>query len=71
MSDRSEADRLVRESGLQRLLRRPEVGAFSVMLVIVVALAIASDFKAFIRSASRTTSPSSHSTASSPPAPPP
>jgi len=47
MSDRSEADRLVRESGLQRLLRRPEVGAFSVMLVIVVALAIASDFKAF------------------------
>lgn len=47
MSDRSEADRLTRETGLTRLVRRPEIGAFSVMVVIVIALAIASDFKAF------------------------
>lgn len=47
MSDRNEADRMTQETGLQRLLRRPEVGAFSVMIVIVLALAIASDGKAF------------------------
>lgn len=47
MSDRSESDRMQQETGLQRLLRRPEIGAFIVMVVIIVALAIASEFKAF------------------------
>ncbi|MEM9436012.1 MAG: ABC transporter permease [Pseudomonadota bacterium] len=47
MADRNEADRLVQETRLQRLIRRPEIGAFIVMLIIVVALAIASDMKAF------------------------
>ncbi len=47
MADRSEADRLKSETRLQRLIRRPEIGAFVVMLIIIVALAIASDGKAF------------------------
>ena len=47
MADRSESDRLKEETRLQRLIRRPEIGAFIVMLVIIVALAIASDGKAF------------------------
>ncbi|MEM6384974.1 MAG: ABC transporter permease [Pseudomonadota bacterium] len=47
MADRSEADRLKQETRLQRLVRRPEIGAFVVMVVIIVALAIASDGKAF------------------------
>ena len=47
MADRSESDRLVQETRLQRLIRRPEIGAFIVMMVIIVALAIASDMKAF------------------------
>lgn len=47
MSDRSEADRLQQETWLQRIIRRPEIGAFIVMIVIIVALAIASDGKAF------------------------
>ena len=47
MSDRSESDRLTQESGLQRLIRRPEIGAFTVMVVIIVALPIASNGKAF------------------------
>lgn len=47
MSDRSESDRLVKETRLQRLIRRPEIGAFVVMIVIIVALAVASDGKAF------------------------
>lgn len=47
MSDRSEADRLTQESWLQRTIRRPEIGSFVVMIIIIVALAIASDGKAF------------------------
>lgn len=47
MSDRNEADRLNTETSLQRLLRRPEIGAFSVMVVIVIALGFASNGKAF------------------------
>ena len=47
MSDRSESDRLKQETRLQRLLRRPEIGAFAVMIVIIVALAIASNGNAF------------------------
>ncbi len=47
MADRSEADRLKQETRLQRLIRRPEIGAFIVMVVIIIALAIASDGKAF------------------------
>jgi len=47
MADRSEADRLQKETWFQRMVRRPEIGAFVVMIVIIVALAIASDGKAF------------------------
>lgn len=47
MVNSSEADRLQKETWFQRLLRRPEIGAFIVMIVIIVALAIASDGKAF------------------------
>jgi simple sugar transport system permease protein len=47
MSDRSESDRLQQETWVQRLVRRPEIGAFVVMIVIIVALAIASEMKAF------------------------
>jgi simple sugar transport system permease protein len=47
MADISEADRLSQETRFQRLLRRPEMGAFVVMVIIIVALAIASDGKAF------------------------
>jgi simple sugar transport system permease protein len=47
MADRSEADRLQQESLLQRTIRRPEIGAFVVMIVIIAALAIASDGRAF------------------------
>ena len=47
MVDRSEADRLKQETWLQRTLRRPEIGSFIVMVIIIVALAIASDGKAF------------------------
>ena len=47
MADISEADRLSKETTFQRLLRRPEMGAFVVMVVIIIALSIASDGKAF------------------------
>lgn len=47
MSDRSESDRLQQESWIQRSIRRPEIGAFIVMIVIIVALLWASDGKAF------------------------
>ncbi len=47
MAERSESDRLQQETRLQRLIRRPEIGAFIVMIVIIVALAVASDMKAF------------------------
>ena len=47
MSERSESDRLQRESWLQRMLRRPEIGSFVVMIIIILALAFASNGKAF------------------------
>ena len=47
MADRSESDRLKQETGFQRMIRRPEIGAFIVMVIIIVSLAIASDGKAF------------------------
>ncbi len=47
MSDRSESDRMIQETRFQRMIRKPEIGAFIVMIVIIVALAFASDGKAF------------------------
>ncbi len=47
MTDRSESDRLQKENWFQRTVRRPEIGAFIVMMVIIVALAMASGGKAF------------------------
>ena len=47
MADRSESDRLVQETRFQRLMRRPEIGSFIVMAVIIVVLAIASNGLAF------------------------
>ncbi|MEP0941766.1 MAG: ABC transporter permease [Rhizobiaceae bacterium] len=47
MADNSESDRLKQESGLQRVLRKPEIGSFAVMIVIIIALTFASDGKAF------------------------
>jgi len=47
MTDRSEADRLQQENWFQRTVRRPEIGAFIVMMIIIVALAMASGGKAF------------------------
>ena len=47
MTDRSESDRLQQESWIQTTVRRPEIGAFVVMLIIIVALAMASDGKSF------------------------
>ena len=47
MPERSESNRLQRESWLQRMLRRPEIGSFVVMIVIILALAFASNGKAF------------------------
>ena len=47
MADRSESDRLQQESWFQRIVRRPEIGAFIVMLIIIAALAMASNGKAF------------------------
>ncbi|MEM9105079.1 MAG: ABC transporter permease [Pseudomonadota bacterium] len=47
MVERSEADRLQQETWLQRTIRRPEIGAFIVMIVIIVGLLFASDGKAF------------------------
>ena len=47
MTYRSESDRLQKENWFQRTVRRPEIGAFIVMMVIIVALAMASGGKAF------------------------
>lgn len=47
MADSSESDRLQEETWLQRATRRPEIGSFSVMVVIIIALYFASDGKAF------------------------
>ncbi|MBS0126645.1 ABC transporter permease [Thetidibacter halocola] len=43
MSGRSESDRLKQESLLMRLVRRPEAGAFFVMVVVIVLVTIASN----------------------------
>ena len=45
--ERSEADRLKQESFFQRLIRRPEIGAFVVMMLIIIVLSIASEGRAF------------------------
>jgi len=45
--ERSESDRLRQESWIQRMVRRPEIGAFMVMAVIIVALYFASEGRAF------------------------
>ena len=47
MPEWSESNRIQRESWLQRMLRRPEIGSFVVMIVIILALAFASNGKAF------------------------
>lgn len=47
MADRTESDRLVRESTLAQLIRRPEAGSFVVMVVVVALIAIASNGQAF------------------------
>jgi len=47
MTDRSESERLQKENWFQRTVRRPEIGAFIVMMIIILALAIASNGKAF------------------------
>src|SRR6516165_6163618 len=44
---RTEADRLRKGGRLRVVLRRPETGAFVVMVAVVAAIAIASDGKAF------------------------
>ena len=43
MNRRSESDRLKQESALMRLVRRPEAGAFVVMIVVIVLVTIASN----------------------------
>ena len=47
MCIRDRSDRLQQENWFQRIVRRPEIGAFIVMLIIIVALAMASNGKAF------------------------
>ena len=47
MADLNESDRMAKETGLQRMIRRPEMGAFVVMIVIIFALFWASEGKAF------------------------
>ncbi len=47
MSERNESDRLQSETWLQRMVRRPEIGSFIVMIVIILALGLASEGKAF------------------------
>ena len=47
MADQNEAGRLKQETALQKLLRRPEIGSFTVMLIIIVALSFASEGKSF------------------------
>lgn len=44
---RTESDRLSRDSRLRTLTRRPEIGSFLVMLVVVLAIGFASDGTAF------------------------
>ena len=47
MSERNESDRLQNESWTQRMMRRPEIGSFIVMIIIILALGLASEGKAF------------------------
>jgi len=47
MLERSESDRLQQESWFQSMIRRPEIGSFIVMMIIIVSLGVASDGKAF------------------------
>ena len=47
MSERNESDRLQEESWIQRMIRRPEIGSFIVMIIIILALGLASEGKAF------------------------
>ena len=47
MSERNESDRLENESWIQRMMRRPEIGSFIVMIIIILALGLASEGKAF------------------------
>ena len=47
MSERNESDRLQNESWIQRMIRRPEIGSFIVMIIIILALGLASEGKAF------------------------
>ena len=47
MSERNESDRLQDESWIQHMLRRPEIGSFIVMIIIILALGLASEGKAF------------------------
>lgn len=47
MAERRESDRLSQETTVQRLMRRPEAGSFLVMVVIIIALTLASDGRAF------------------------
>jgi len=47
MVDRNESDRMQSQTWVERTIRRPEVGAFIVMVVIIVSLLWASDGKAF------------------------
>ena len=47
MSERNESDRLQNESWIQRMVRRPEIGSFIVMIIIILALGLASEGKAF------------------------
>ena len=47
MSERNESDRLQDESWIQRMMRRPEIGSFIVMIIIILALGLASEGKAF------------------------
>ena len=47
MSERNESDRLLNESWIQRMMRRPEIGSFIVMIIIILALGLASEGKAF------------------------
>jgi simple sugar transport system permease protein len=44
---RSEADRMARRSWLGRFTRRPEIGSFVVMMVVILAIAVASNGNAF------------------------
>ena len=38
MSERNESDRLQNETWLQRMVRRPEIGSFIVMILIILLL---------------------------------